>query len=142
MSYIESSLLKDEQVQYMGKISVWSLLPSILLGLLTIWFFGLGIIFWLAALARYMTTELAITNKRVIAKFGVISRHTVELNMTKIESVQVNQSILGRIFDFGSLRIAGGGIPSAPVPGISNPLGFRKAFNEAQEAATNSAKAA
>jgi uncharacterized membrane protein YdbT with pleckstrin-like domain len=137
MSYIENSLLKDEQIKYVGKVSIWSLAPTILLGFLTIWIFGLGLIFWISAIISYMTTELAITNKRVIAKFGLISRHTVELNMSKIESIQVNQSILGRIFDFGSLRIAGGGIPSAPVPGISDPLAFRKAFNEAQEANTN-----
>lgn len=142
MSYIENSLLKDEQVKYLGKVSAWSLLPSIILGFLTIWIFGLGLVFWISAAITYMTTELAITNKRVIAKFGLISRRTVELNMNKIESVQVNQGILGRIFDFGSLSIAGGGIPSAPVPGISNPLGFRKAFNEAQESATTTKLAA
>lgn len=137
MSYIENSLLKDEQVKYLGKISAWSLLPSIILGFCTIWIFGLGLIFWISAAIRYMTTELAITNKRVIAKFGLISRHTVELNMGKIESIQVNQGILGRIFDFGSLTIAGGGIPCAPIPGISNPLAFRKAFNETQESSVN-----
>jgi uncharacterized membrane protein YdbT with pleckstrin-like domain len=142
MSYIENSLLKDEQIQYKGQVSVWSLAPLILLGFLTLPILGIGLIFLISAISRYLTTELAITNKRVIAKFGLISRHTVELTMTKIESIQVNQSILGRIFDFGSLRIAGGGIPSAPVPGISDPLGFRKAFNEAQEAAANTAKAA
>lgn len=141
-NYIENSLLKDEQVKYLGHISVWSLLPTIILGFLTVWIFGLGLIFWIAAVIRYFTTELAITNKRVIAKFGFISRHTVELNMSKIESIQVDQGILGRIFDFGSLRIAGGGIPSAPVPGISNPLAFRKAFNEAQEASSSNVKVA
>jgi uncharacterized membrane protein YdbT with pleckstrin-like domain len=141
-NYIENSLLKDEQVKYLGHISAWSLLPTIILGFLTVWIFGLGLIFWIAAVIRYFTTELAITNKRVIAKFGFISRHTVELNMSKIESIQVDQGILGRIFDFGSLRIAGGGIPSAPVPGISNPLAFRKAFNEAQEASSSNVKVA
>lgn len=126
-------------MKYEGKISPWSLLPLIILGFLTIAFFGLGLLFWIAAAIRYMTTELAITDKRVIAKFGFISRNTIELNMAKIESIQVNQGILGRIFDFGSLTIAGGGIPSAPIPGISNPLAFRRAFNDAQEAAAQKA---
>lgn len=141
-SYIENSLLKDEQVKYLAKISVMSLLPLIILGFVTLPLMGLGIVFFAIAAIRYMTTELAITNKRVIAKFGFISRSTIELTMNKIESIQVNQGILGRIFDYGSLVVAGGGIPSAPIPGISNPLGFRKAFNEAQEASTSSVKLA
>ena len=133
MSYIENSLIKDEKVKYLAQVSLLSLLPSIILGFLTIWIWGLGLLFWLHVLIRYKTTELAITNKRVIAKFGLISRHTVELNMSKIESVRVEQGILGRLFDYGSLTVAGGGLPSAPIPGISNPMAFRRAFNETQE---------
>ena len=132
-SYIENALMRDEKIAYIGKISLWSLAPQIILGFLTIWFFGLGLLFWAAAAIRYFSTELAITNKRVIAKFGFIRRHTVEININKIESIQVNQGILGRIFDFGSLVISGAGNPQAPVPGISAPLEFRRAFHEAQE---------
>lgn len=76
-SYIEGTLTKDEKVIYTGSVSLWSLAPLILLGLLTIWF-GLGLIFLVAAYIRYKTTELAFTNKRVIAKFGFISRTTAE----------------------------------------------------------------
>lgn len=132
-SYVESALTKGEKVIYEGKISLWSLLPLMLLGLLTLGLFGLGLIFWIAAAIRYLSTELAITNKRVIAKFGFISRTTIEINIQKIESIQVNQGILGRIFNFGSIIVSGAGNPQAPVPGISSPLNFRREFLNAQE---------
>lgn len=131
-SYVEGSLTNGEQVIYQGKVSVWSLLPLIILGF--IFLFGLiGILFWIAAAIRYFTTELAITNKRVIAKFGLISRSTIEINLQKIESIQVNQGILGRIFDYGSIVVSGAGNPQAPIPGISKPLQFRRAFLDTQE---------
>lgn len=132
-SYIETALTKDEKVVYQGKISLWSLLPLIVLGLIFISFYGLGLLFWIAAAIRYFTTELAITNKRVIAKFGLISRDTIEINIHKIESIQVKQGILGRIFNFGSIVVSGAGNPQAPVPGISSPLVFRRAFLDTQE---------
>ncbi len=134
-SYIEGALIKDEKVIYTGNISLWSLAPLIVLGLATIWIFGLGLIFWIMAFIRYKTTELAFTNKRVIAKFGFISRQTIELNISKVESIQVNQGILGRIFNFGTLVISGAGNPQAPIPGISDPMSFRRAFMESQDSA-------
>jgi uncharacterized membrane protein YdbT with pleckstrin-like domain len=132
-SYIDGALIKDERVIYVGHISLWSLAPLIALGFLTVGLFGLGIIFWVVAFIRYKTTELAFTNKRVIAKFGFISRSTIELNINKVESIQVQQGILGRIFNFGTLIISGAGNPQAPILGISEPMAFRRAFMEAQE---------
>lgn len=132
-SYVESALTKGEQVVYQGKVSIWSLVPLLLLGLIFLAFYGLGLLFWAAAAIRYFTTELAITNKRVIAKFGLISRSTIEINLQKIESIQVHQGILGRIFNFGSIVVSGAGNPQAPIPGISNPLQFRRAFIDTQE---------
>ena len=132
-SYVEGTLIKDEKVIYTGNISLWSLLPYIVIGLLLLPAYGLGLLFWLIAFLRYKTTELAFTNKRVIAKFGFFSRKTVELNIVKVESVQINQSILGRIFNLGTLVISGAGNPQAPIPGISNPMTFRRSFMEYQD---------
>ncbi|QEW05634.1 PH domain-containing protein [Nitrincola iocasae] len=127
--YIESTLISDEKVIYEGRVSKWSLLPLILLGFITL-FLYIGPIFWVIAYLRYKTTELAFTNKRVIAKFGFISRRTVELSLPKVESMQVDQSIIGRIFDYGTLIISGAGNPQAPIPGISMPMVFRRSFME------------
>ncbi len=90
-------------------------------------------IFLIAAFIKYKSTELAFTNKRVIAKFGFISRRTVEINLAKVESIQVDQSLFGRMFNFGSLIISGAGTPQAPIPRISNPMGFRNAFMQYQD---------
>ncbi|MBT9162484.1 MAG: hypothetical protein DDT27_01042 [Dehalococcoidia bacterium] len=134
-SYVQSTLIAEEKVIYEAKISVWSLLPLLVAGFFFLFLWGFGLLFWLAALIQYKTTELAFTNKRVIAKFGFISRQTVELNLDKVESLQVNQGILGRIFNFGTLVISGAGNPQAPIPGISNPMTFRRSFMEFQDRA-------
>lgn len=135
-SYIDDALIKDERVLYRGHITLWSVAHLIFFGVLLLPVV-VGLFLLLAALIRYKTTELAVTNKRVIAKFGFISRHTIELNINKVESIQVSQGIMGRIFNYGSLTISGAGDPQAPIPGISDPMGFRKAFIEAQDGALN-----
>lgn len=132
-SYVEGALVSGERVIHIGHISLWSLWGPITLGIVLLPAFGLGLVFLLWAWIRYRTTELAITNRRVIAKFGFISRRTIEINISKVESIQVDQGIGGRIFNFGTLLISGAGAPQAPIPGISRPLLFRKAFIEAQD---------
>jgi uncharacterized membrane protein YdbT with pleckstrin-like domain len=133
-SYIEGALTEGEHVVYVGRISLWSVAHLLLLGVLLLPV-GIGLIFLAMALIRWKSTELAVTNKRVFAKFGFISRRTVELNLNRIEGIEVEQGILGRIFGFGSLKISGTGTEQAPVPGISDPLAFRRAFMTAQDAA-------
>jgi uncharacterized membrane protein YdbT with pleckstrin-like domain len=134
-SYVEGALVKDEKIVHVGHISLWSMWHLIALGLVLLPAFGLGLIVWIVAWVRYKSTELAITTKRVIVKVGFIRRSTVEININKVESIQVDQAILGRMFNFGTLVIAGAGTPQAPVAGISSPMEFRKAFIEAQEQA-------
>jgi uncharacterized membrane protein YdbT with pleckstrin-like domain len=134
-SYIDSNLIRDETVLYRGSISLWSQAGRIFLGFLLLPLFGIGLIFLIAVLIRYTTTELAVTNKRVVTKTGLITRHTLELNLAKAESIQVEQGLLGRLFDFGSLQINGTGTSHAPLIGIRSPLEFRRQFMEAQDQA-------
>ena len=133
-SYVDNVLIEGEQVVYSGHITLWSLWHLLLFGVILLPV-GVGLILLIWAYVRFKTTELAITNKRVIAKSGFISRHTIELNINRVESLQVSQSLFGRLFNFGTLIISGGGNPQAPINGISNPLAFRKAFIEAQDQA-------
>lgn len=132
-NYVDSTLQDDEQVIHRGYISLWSLLPHFVIGFLLIFFYLIGFLIIAYAIIQYKTTELAITNKRIIAKFGWISRSTIELNVNKVESIQVQQTILGRIFNFGTLIISGAGNPQAPIPNISNPMEFRRVFMEIQK---------
>lgn len=149
-SYVRGTMTKDERILYEAKISLWTQLPLILLGAIGLLFmtattaaregfgaevlcFTLGILPLIVVLIRYKTTELSITNKRVIAKFGFIRRHCIEMRLEKVESIQVQQGIGGRIFNYGSLIVSGAGNPVAPVPRISNPLRFRRKVLEAQD---------
>jgi uncharacterized membrane protein YdbT with pleckstrin-like domain len=132
-SYVNRNLAVDEQVVYEAQVSWVSQWFLFLLGLLTIVLMGLGLIFIAVAVINVLTTELVITNKRVIAKFGLISRKTVELKNNKVESVQVDQSIMGRLLNFGTIVVSGAGGPQAPIPNISEPLTFRSKLNEMTE---------
>lgn len=132
-SYVEGALIKDEKIVHLGHISLWSLWHLIALGIILLPAVGIGLIFLIIAYIRYMTTELAITTKRVIVKSGFIRRRTIEININKVETIQVDQEILGRMFNFGTLVISGAGNPQAPIAGISGPMEFRRAFIEAQD---------
>ena len=76
----------------------------------------------------WWTTEIAVTNLRVIYKTGFIQRRTNEMNMDKVESVQVDQSILGRILDYGTVIITGTGAGLEALPGIAQPIELRNSI--------------
>src|SRR5580704_5406656 len=63
----------------------------------------LAVLDGLAAAIRRGSTELAVTNHRVIFKRGLLSRHTIEMNRSKVESVDVDQSLMGRLFGYGTI---------------------------------------
>ena len=88
-------------------------------------FFLFAILSALRALIRRATTELAITDRRVIYKAGLLRRHTVEINRSKVETVGVNQSIMGRLLGFGTVVVRGTGGSFEPIPFIAEPLTFR-----------------
>jgi uncharacterized membrane protein YdbT with pleckstrin-like domain len=117
--YIDSNLIKDEQVELEATYH-WIIFYN-LRALLTL---------FIAPIIDKYTDEFAITNKRVIIKTGLISRKTFEMNHTKIESVNVDQGILGRILGYGTIRIVGSGGTKEVFPRIKSPLEFRKKFQE------------
>lgn len=93
---------------------------------------GLVAVFGLVVLIRAWfdkwTTEIAVTDKRVIHKRGFISRSTAEMNMDKVESVTVDQSLLGRLLGYGSVVIRGTGAGLEGLHHIANPLALRSAI--------------
>ncbi|HKP92311.1 MAG TPA: PH domain-containing protein [Chthoniobacterales bacterium] len=86
----------------------------------------------LSAAVTVKTSELVITDRRVLIKVGFIQRHTFEMFISKIESVAVFQSMLGRIFNFGTVEIRGTGGSSESFPTIADPLKFRDAIQLVQ----------
>jgi uncharacterized membrane protein YdbT with pleckstrin-like domain len=77
------------------------------------------------AFLRRVTTELAITDHRVIFKSGLLSRHTIEMNRSKVESVDVDQTLLGRMFGYGTVIVRGTGGSLEPIRNIGDPITFR-----------------
>jgi uncharacterized membrane protein YdbT with pleckstrin-like domain len=118
-NYIQENLIKDEQIEFETTYH-WIIFCNLR---------AIFTLFIAPMLDRY-SDEFAITNKRIIVKTGLISRKTLEMNLSKIESVNVDQSILGRMLGYGTIRIIGTGGTREEFPNISNPLEFRKKFQE------------
>ena len=76
---------------------------------------------------RRWTTEIAVTNRRVIYKRGFIRRYTVEMHMDKVESIDVDQSVLGRLLDYGDVIVRGTGTGFEPLHMIEAPIKLRNA---------------
>jgi uncharacterized membrane protein YdbT with pleckstrin-like domain len=90
---------------------------------------GLAALYWSAtAWFHRWTTETDVTNMRVVHKTGFIKRRTFEMSLDKVESVDVNQSILGRILNYGDVTIQGVGEGTQTISTISRPLAFRTAI--------------
>lgn len=130
MSYIDDSLIAGETILHRARVSWWSQFGWVAVGLLTL-VVGIGLLFLGYAWVRVRSTEIAITNRRVIAKFGFIRRSTVEINLERVEALRVEQGFLGRMLNFGTIFISGAGTSVAPMPDIADPLVFRRKFMEA-----------
>ncbi len=92
-----------------------------------------GLTLFLTALIRRRSAEFCVTSKRVIIKVGLVSRRSVEILLTKVEAITVEQTLLGRIFGYGTITIIGTGGTQEAFPMISDPLEFRR---QSQIAAT------
>jgi uncharacterized membrane protein YdbT with pleckstrin-like domain len=88
-------------------------------------FVVLAVIAFLRAFFRRLSTEIVVTNSRVIFKRGLFSRHTVEMNVSKIETVDVEQTLWGRLFSYGDVVIRGTGGSFEPLIGVARPLQLR-----------------
>ncbi|MCB1783348.1 MAG: PH domain-containing protein [Alphaproteobacteria bacterium] len=78
------------------------------------------------------TTEIAVTTNRLIYKRGLVARQVGEINIDRIEGVNVFQSILGRIFNFGRVMVRGMGVGEVLLPTIDDPIAFRRAIEKAK----------
>ncbi|MPZ36904.1 MAG: PH domain-containing protein [Rhizobiales bacterium] len=150
MSYVKRVLQPGEVVRHTATIHWIVYWPGVLLMLaaaaVLIWarFLPQNMLIWLQGLAGLLTvvalfllirewfgwwtTEVAVTNLRVIYKTGFINRRTNEMNMDKVESVQVDQSILGRILDYGTVTITGTGVGLETLTGVAQPIDLRNSI--------------
>ena len=146
MSYVDNNLMTGEQVLHRAKLH-WGIFvfPAILLfiGLIIAISAGAGVgggggaflalvvlllfaIPILLALKRYLTTEFAVTSRRVIVKVGFIKRVTLELNHNRVEGLEVHQGVIPRIFNAGTIVVNGTGQSRQYIPFIAQPMEFRR----------------
>lgn len=78
------------------------------------------------------TTEIAITNRRLVYKRGLVARYVGEMNIDRIEGVNVLQGVWGRIFNYGRVMVRGMGVGEVVLPSIEDPIKFRKAIETAR----------
>lgn len=143
MSYVKDNLVRDESVRYWSRMHWIQYVNFIVFagfaGLLALTVMvinraygtGLQVLFWgFAPLSypylRQRFSELAVTNRRVIAKQGLLSRRVFELRHSKIESVCVDQGFVGKILGFGTVRIRGTGTSQEDFLCVADPLELRR----------------
>jgi uncharacterized membrane protein YdbT with pleckstrin-like domain len=88
-----------------------------------------GVFDLLRGWVRRISTEIIVTNRRIILKTGLVGRQTIEMNLDKVESVLVRQSVLGRLLDFGAITIRGVGAGLEPIANLAAPLEFHRYVN-------------
>ena len=120
VSYLGFYLVLETLLPVFFKINIGKTSAIILTDLIIIIMFSLTHIF------VYYSSEFAVTNKRVISKTGIISRDVSEMNLNSIEGVNLEQNILGRLLNFGVIKISGRGNSTVVFQGIDDPIKVRK----------------
>ena len=138
MSYVQANLTSNEKILHQCKISKWYLLPNCIVAALVVllgdeiggtaggMISGLSLYVVGSGLLYYYTTELALTNKRVIAKNGYFKPDISEIHISHLEAVTVNQGMFGSMFKFGNIMALGERGSTERIGGIDDPLTFRK----------------
>lgn len=154
MSYINESLSQNEEIFEIYKLHWFSRIPLWIYRTITILFFmpfalmsfqertqeindiypfflSVTSFFLMISIYEYYrlkSIEYGATNKRTISKTGIISRKTEEMKIGSIETVEINQGIIGRIFGFGTIKITGRGISNLIYKNIDNPMDVKKSI--------------
>jgi uncharacterized membrane protein YdbT with pleckstrin-like domain len=141
MSYIDDSISSGEHLVGRARLS-WVLfgwpIVLIILGIAiatrTVGF-GLCVLFvglvWAAGVyLKVRFSEFGVSNKRVIFKVGILSRRSVDILLQQVEAIEVEQSLIGRLFNYGKIVVIGSGGTRRPFTNISSPLKFKKTVEE------------
>ena len=139
MGYVDSNLLPNEQVTYRARLHrIIYLLPVCVLIIAIVvaiasgsWIAGgvlglIGLVLLVPPWIRSISSEFAVTNKRVLVKVGLVRRHSLELLLQKVEGIGVDQGILGRILGYGTITVSGKGGTREAFRMIARPLEFRR----------------
>ena len=142
MSYADENLMRGEAIVYQAKLHWAVYTGAITLGVLGLLLMVAGVgtagfpililagVVGLFAFIRANNSEFAVTNKRVLIKVGWLTRRSVEVLLTKVEGIGVEQDLTGKLFGFGTIVISGTGGTHERFKGIEAPFEFRKQVQE------------
>ena len=130
MSYVQKHLIEGETIIYETRLHWVVLIPPVLLGLLfALTGVGMFVLVALLFIARGIlvrnATEMTVTNKRVFVKVGLAARRTIELLLSRVESIGVEESVMGRMLGYGRVIVHGTGGTAETFNMIAHPLEFR-----------------
>jgi len=155
MSYVDSNLVSGETVIYQTRLHWIVMLGHIVLGCLLLGLPGVlllyyalsqtgiesktlrivegggvaflvcGVVTILMGMVRRNATEMAVTNRRVVIKTGLVSRKTIEMLLNKVESIEVSETAFGRMLGYGTIVVIGTGGTPEPFHKVAHPLVFR-----------------
>ena len=163
MGYIENNLISGEQILYKTRLHSVAVLFPLLTGAVVavggltclyasathrqegnedsrLWaaaglaLIVLGVITVAVAVLKRNATEMAVTNRRILIKSGIMSRRTIELLLSRVESIVITEPFLGRMLGYGTVVIRGTGGTPEPFTLIANPTEFRRHVQEQIEA--------
>jgi uncharacterized membrane protein YdbT with pleckstrin-like domain len=129
MGYVEDTLGGGETIEYDVSFH-WLWTFGAYTMLVVLGWAVIGLIVFLKMMIRKWTTERVLTNIRFIQKTGWIVRHTEEIRIDRMEEVNLDQSLLGRILDYGDIKISGVGAGEIKLTMIDSPIEFQKKLND------------
>jgi len=153
MGYVEKNLLPDEKIMLKAQVH-WAVFiaPVMVIGMIlllsililaesagsnyiSILFCGVLVLFIIGLMPTissaiiYFTTEFALTDRRIIAKTGLLRQRSLELMLSKVESIGVNQPLVGRLLNYGTITVIGTGGTREPFLNIAAPMSLRQCIN-------------
>jgi uncharacterized membrane protein YdbT with pleckstrin-like domain len=151
VGYVERHLLPNERVIYKTRLhwilfarpvlmTLFALVLTVTVGALTriewVWYLtllviGAGLVWSGIHTIELLTSEFAVTTTRLIFKVGIVARYTTELLLGKVESIGVQQKLLGRLFNYGDLVVTGTGGARELFPRVHDPIAFRNHVQQA-----------
>ena len=117
--------MSGERVVRRAELHWMMFVPHVLLMMI-----GIGFVTILFPIIRQWTTEFAVTTRRIVAKEGWLARRTIELNFDKVESVGVDQGVIGRLLNYGTIIVTASGGTREIFPHVADPMALRKAVQE------------
>ena len=128
MSYIEKSLSPEESIQSWFKLHWMAWLPFVRYLVLALPTLGITLVLAGYEYLRLKCMEQAVSDRRVIFKKGIIGRHTEEMLLNSVETVEIRQSIWGRILGYATIVVTGRGVSEVHLKWMQEPLEVKRAI--------------